>query len=301
MVFQRSFCNDTAGFYLEMDRPPISLDLRAFQASERSWALPVPQASTLLFFFKAAFYWKTDEVIFLNSATDLDDATDWRPVRPLGRGGYGLVGLWQKLGRNGTVLDSMAIKQQKYRENDASQACFTTGEDGMSYEAQLMHQFNRENCGNIIKLRGFKDNRPERLWRYYFEFAPHGDLRLLKTNYRAWNTYLPEEFLWHLFHGLATAALALADGEYFSYRDGKQDGRMKDCFVVHFDLKPENVALGDPIDEMPAHFSNYPVAKMMDFGLARLTGPADLYNPIGYWSLATAGYKPPVRQIDTLF
>ncbi len=275
--------------------PPIKLDLENFQHRVWSWQRPVQGALQDPFFYRAVYYWGEDETLFLNSATDLDDDKGWRPVRPLGKGAYGIVGLWQKMDNRGTVLDSLAIKQQKYRSNTESQDMFMV-ESGMAYEAALMHQLNQQGCINIVQLRGFKDNPIEKLWRFYFEFAEWGDLRLLETNYRAWNTYLPEEFLWHIFHGLANAGLALAMGEF--HEVGEEDGTPTDSYVLHFDLKPENVVLGNPIDKMPTHFSNYPVAKVTDFGLARLTNQADRRNPVGYRGFGTPGYLPPVRLMD---
>jgi serine/threonine protein kinase len=283
-----------------MSDSPITLDLANFDAEAPTWRHPILHASSLWFFIKTLYHWKLDEAIFLNSDPDLDDDTNWRPARPLGRGGYGLVGLWEKLDENGNLLDSIAIKQQKYMATQEEQESLTVGGNGLSYEAELMHQLNAFDCPNIIKLKGFKDNEAERLWRYYFEFADFGNLHDLKVNYMAWNTYLPEEFLWHVFHSLATAGLALGDSDFHEYRDGTANLRLENWFVVHFDLKPQNVVLGKPVDKMSSHFSNYPVVKMMDFGLARITGPADPNNPSGYWTRATPGHKPPVRLSETL-
>jgi serine/threonine protein kinase len=255
-----------------MARPPIDLDLVNFHAQAPSWRVSVPRPSASLFFARLLCHWELDTAHFLNSHTDLEDNQDWRPIRALGKGGYGLVGLWQKIDEKGTVLDSIAIKQQKRPYHGS----------GWSYEAELMHQLNGAKCNNIIKLRGFRAHQAEKLWRYYFEFAPFGNLHDLKINYMAWNTYLPEEFLWHIFHGLATAGLQLGGAEYWQYRDGEPYALLEDHFVLHFDLKPQNVVLGDLVDESPIHFSNYPVAKVMDFGLARITGPDDPENPRRY-------------------
>lgn len=270
--------------------PPITLDLDNFQFSEDSWRVPVDDAMDDPFFFKSVFHWGQEETLFLTSATDLDDDTDWRPVRPLGKGGYGIVGLWQKTDSDWTVLDSLAIKQQKYRNGKSQEELMASS--GIAYEAALMYQLNEQDCPNIIQLRGFKDHPLDRLWRFYFEFAEWGDLRRLEVHYRAWNTYLPEEFLWQVFHGLATAALALRVGEF--YEVGETSGPLTDDYIVHFDLKPENIVLGDPDGDSPLQFSNYPVAKMADFGLARFTNHLDLRNPGWYRGLGTPGYIPPV-------
>lgn len=275
--------------------PPITLDLQNFKHRELSWRDLVPGALQDPFFYRASYYWGEVETRFLLSATDLDDDTDWRPVRPLGKGGYGIVGLWQKIDNKDTVLDSLAIKQQRYRSTAETRKLFTV-ESKMAYEAALLYQLNKQGCSNIVQLRGFKDNPSEELWRFYFEFAEWGDLRLLETNYRAWNTYLPEEFLWHIFHGLANAGLALAVGGF--YEVGQADGPETDSYILHFDLKPANIVLSNPVDKMPSHFSNYPVAKVTDFGLARVTNKDDWMNPGAYRSFGTPGYLPPVRLIN---
>jgi serine/threonine protein kinase len=278
---------------------PIILDLYDFQTRNRSWRNARFGALRDSLFLRAYAVWGSRWAYFLKSATDLDDETDWRPIRPLGKGGYGLVGLWQKFNKEGAVIDSLAIKQQKYKRN---QAIFEVdGSDGnhLAIEAVLMSRLNALKCENIIQLRGFRNNSFERLWRFYFEFAQWGDLRTLINNYRAWDTYLPEEFLWSIFHGLANAAYELRKGPD-GYRDlltGKkyEEG---EAFVVHFDLKPDNIFLADPTDpaEEP-QFSNYPIVKMADFGLSQLSHPADELNPIYYRTFGTEGYRSPVRYL----
>jgi serine/threonine protein kinase len=121
------------------------------------------------------------------------------------------------------------------------------------------------------------------------------DLCTLRENYRAWNTYLPEEFLWHTFHGLVATALRLETGPFQDFVTGKTYENEGEKVVVHFDLKPENVFLGEPVDTQPSHFSNYPCIKLADFGLAAMTGPDDMYNPRKYRGLGTTSYQPPVR------
>lgn len=123
-------------------KEPIQSNLFDFQAKASSWRYPAPGALSDPFFFKAAHYWTEDQVYSLTAPTDLDDDEVWRPVRPLGEGGFGCVGLWQKFDRNGTVIDSMAIKQQKYLNKEASQAGMALGAYGLTKEAALMLELN---------------------------------------------------------------------------------------------------------------------------------------------------------------
>lgn len=267
------------------------LSLTDFQARAPSWRRIDPAVYASPFFGKAAYHWDHEVFGFLTGYTDLDDDDhDWRPVRPLGKGGFGIVGLWQKFNNYDTVKDSIAIKQQAYDEDEEFQASMTIGEDGLAMEAAIMQQLNVHGNRNIIRLRDFKNNAAEKLWRFYFEFAPYGDLRVLQSNYRAWSTYFPEDFLWHVFHGLANAALTLHEGPFH----GLDGGFIEGPYVLHFDLKPSNIFLSDPVDEEDYDFSNFPTVKMADFGVAKLTSPDDSQNPKDYRGLGTKGYHPPV-------
>lgn len=272
-----------------------SLDLSDFQAKASTWKHVKSDAFDNLFFFKAIALWKFPTIIsFLFSDPDLDNNKDWRPVRPLGQGGFGSVGLWQRFDKDGTVKDSIAIKQQRHPRSDQSKSEMILGDKGLAKEAEIMRQLNDFEDPNIIKLRGFRNHAREELWRFYLEFAPWGDLRLLINNYCAWNTHFPEDFLFHVFHGLAHAALGLAAGSFFDYNDRDAQYEEGQACVVHFDLKPENVFLADPIVRREYQYFNYPAIKMGDFGLAVITGPFDVWNPKIYKNRGTPGYIPPV-------
>lgn len=286
------------------------LDLTEFQSQPKiSWKYPAINAIKKTFFFKAACLWGGELLYFLTSEHEIDGAhsADWIPIRPLGQGGFGVVGLWQRFDDSNEAIDSMAIKQQEYRRTDIQQRTLTLGNNGLAKEAFLMNQLNLRMDPHIIWLRDFKNKSPERAWRFYFEFAPWSDLSVLKANYRAWNVYFPEEFLWHLFHGLARAALQLSTGlfERPVFGTGQQTRSDETAYVVHFDLKPENIFLSEPIDpededEDDHYFSNYPTVKMADFGVAQMTRPSDLYNPSAYRASGTRGYRPPVSCLDKL-
>jgi hypothetical protein len=43
-------------------------------------------------------------------------------------------------------------------------------------------------------------------------------------------------------------------------------------------------------------FKTYPVIKLADFGLARLTGPDDGKNPVGFYGQGSNAYKAPVSR-----
>jgi serine/threonine protein kinase len=68
--------------------------------------------------------------------------------------------------------------------------------------------------------------------------------------------------------------------------------------MIHFDLEPENIFLGDPVDQDDTDFSNYSTVKMADFGLAQVTGARDPENPSNYRHFGTLAYRPPVSYLD---
>jgi serine/threonine protein kinase len=296
---------------------PRPLDLVDFRVRGWPWEFPKPKASEDPFFFKAFSHWKPEQAYFLLSTTDIDDDEGdhlWEPVRPLGQGGFGIVGLWEKRDEQRRLVDSMAIKQQRYMRGPV-QELMTDSKTGLSKEAFIMYQLNQAGNENIILLRSFKDNDIERLWRFYLEYSPGGDLEQLRSNYIAWNTYLPEPFLWHVFEGLASAASTLHTGPFNDPYTGETLHRNLGM-VIHLDLKPANILLGDvPARKnaekdagedgneedgeedqawSEARLWNYPTVKMADFGLAKLTHPNDKANPESYRRLGTSGYRPPV-------
>jgi len=221
------------------------------------------------------------------------------------------------------VIDEMAVKETKVQENGA----WFDKPKRLAKEAVLHHHMNKSEIENIIQLRGYKEvlnARPEhpghgnlpksfdmeenKLWRFYLEFSPHGELSRLMDRYRAWNQYLPEAFLWHVFDSLALALVAkaelptdpneLPDNTYY-----KEDDR-----IIHFDIKPENIFLGytQPFSGVSAKkyggmaqlggkkTALYPLVKLGDFGIADLVGGVeDNTNPYVLWGAGTPFYKAP--------
>ena len=150
------------------------------------------------------------------------------------------------------------------------------------------------------------------VWRYYLDHAPYGDLDGLMLRYRAFNRYLPELFLWHVFDSLATAICKLEFKEP-PFSTGIDH-------VLHLDIKPANILLGYEIahdddhiggfqalqhllDEMnfkeKAGFPQYPSIKIADFGVSSFS---EHDRPVKFNSLrarGTFGFMPPVRNALT--
>lgn len=230
----------------------------------------------------------------------------WLAERLLGAGAFGRVGLWVSRDKNGQIIDEMAVKEQDYEET-----CIW--DKGVPEEAVYNELMNRDGIENIQRLRGFKSYRApgdnpvlryageyrDRRWRYYFEYAPYGSLERLITRYRAWNQYLPESFLWHVFDSLAQILVTFDETgpEVKEHKTGMV--RTADR-LIHMDIKPDNIFLGyeQPFDDQDhkygGHQSNvYPMVKIGDFGVATLTSVKDRENPWRLWGTGTRYYKPP--------
>lgn len=234
---------------------------------------------------------------FLFSDPDMGDGRQWEMVRPLGRGGFGSVGLWQRT-KDGVVIDEMAIKQADHKP-------FLDVQDGLAREAVLQKQLNNRNNENILVLRRYKFYTSQRKYRFYLEFCPHGDLERLRSRYRAYRTHLPE-CLWHLFKSLADVVSEMSQGPWTDL-SGNHLPRLDASYMLHMDLKPVNVFLGydkdtsyQGNDETPGPLSGYPTIKISDFGLANVTNSSDPGNPRDYWGNGTPNFIPPVSQYTVL-
>ena len=218
---------------------------------------------------------------FLDSTPGNDRMDDsWQPVRALGKGAFGMVGLWEKRNRKGNITDSVAIKEMKRGLNPDSQL---QRSPTLAKEAVMMQQLNSAEQGrgwqtknNILRLRSFKFFPGTNKWRFYLEFAEHGDCYKLMHSYRAWDTYFPEEFLWHTFHSFAKVALVMEQGPFTHPESLKPNNGP----VLHIDIKPENIFLGKP--DKKALFTKYPTIKVADFGLSEMTHQEDPDNPSQY-------------------
>lgn len=146
-----------------------------------------------------------------------DADKEWGPVRLLGKGGFGLVGLWEKRDNDNKAVDRVAIKQAKVLEDKS----LYLGDSPplLLKEAVVHHDLNTKNADAFPWLRRYKYQpvqpalatrfRVPDAQRMYLEFCEHGDLDGLRSKYRLWDQYLPELFLWRLFYQLAVAGDAL--------------------------------------------------------------------------------------------
>ncbi|ERF72103.1 hypothetical protein EPUS_02894 [Endocarpon pusillum Z07020] len=228
---------------------------------------------------------------FLRSRFGLSRETDhqWFPVRPLGKGGFGGVAVWEKRDSLGNVVEETALKQSKW---DLSLAL--PDQQHNAREGAIMYQLNHMNSDYIVFMKAFRclidPENTGATWRFYFEYCPYGDLGRLKSRYKAWGTYLPEAFLWRTFHSMAEVARLMKNGKFRELN--MESAPTIPCVLIHSDIKPPNIFLGyHAHPKSPWHV--YPVVKVGDFGLASLTNHLDPRNPQSFVKNGTAWYLPP--------
>jgi hypothetical protein len=92
-------------------------------------------------------------VNLLRSRFGLSRSTDeeWFPVRPLGKGGFGGVAVWERRNSAGEVLEETAVKQAKWEGRLAVKRS-----PAIAKEAAIMQQLNKKRSDNIVYLKAFK-------------------------------------------------------------------------------------------------------------------------------------------------
>jgi serine/threonine protein kinase len=80
-------------------------------------------------------------------------------------------------------------------------------------------------------------------------------------------SHIPEPAIWHIFESLIKAGLVMERG-FANRRDERPDRGWQD--IVHLDIKPDNVFIGDYPTDNPnkrsENFAMYPTFKLGDFG-----------------------------------
>jgi hypothetical protein len=241
--------------------------------------------------------------------------TDWGPIRPLRKGGYGTVGLWQKRDGQNRIVDEVVCKEMRLpTREEKPDGGFDRDDyelDHMSNrrlltEAAIHRDINKQHPGVSPHLRAYKflqDNGPgSGRYRFYVEYCPHGSLGRICSLYRCWNTFLPEVFVWHVFYSLARACEALrdnppADSKMLHWprtRREDYDDIREDLYCLHMDMKPINFLLGYPHEGQ-----EYPSALLNDYGVSVYTshtGDGPTKNPTDLFWRGTRPYQPTVGE-----
>ncbi|KAL8775998.1 MAG: hypothetical protein Q9213_008413, partial [Squamulea squamosa] len=208
----------------------------------------------------------------------------WQGVKPLGKGGFGMAGMWERRGEDNDIVDRMVIKQIGKHRSDKDKAW----DPSHPLEVELMRALKAK--ANIVQIKGYRRYLHQEVHRIYMEYCSFGDLHGLITEYRARRQYMPEPFICHVFLHLARACQALLQphspkSDPTKYKDQSRN------MIAHLDIKPRNVFLGESSNERVDNAMRYPEVKLGDFGVGRFTGVADKRNPWAYRGQGTEGYK----------
>jgi serine/threonine protein kinase len=242
--------------------------------------------------------------LFSNPYVEDDNNNEqWVPLKVLGAGGNGNVVAYVKKNSMGEVIDSLAIKQHPA----GGEFSAWVGSNEMSNEAFFQSQLNSADQDDVfVKLRRYKYYSFGPHCRLYMELAANGDLWTLRERYRAFDKYIPELWLWHIFETLALACITMEqcpkNWEPMFESDEDQPGPTK--YILHCDIKPENIFIFDTTyHKVPKvrntdfktydlNFPALPKIKLGDFGLTEVTFPGDYENPENLVA-GTYGYIPP--------
>ncbi|CAG8951817.1 hypothetical protein HYFRA_00005621 [Hymenoscyphus fraxineus] len=189
----------------------------------------------------------------------------------LGRGGYGVVGLWQYNGPGNPAVTQVAVKSTIIEYFDRKNPKWLR-------EGTILKMAQAAKSPHIIRLFGnqSRDRAAGDIYsdviRLFMEFCPGGDLHnLYEERWAARKRgVLPEvplleADLWCIFHCLALGVGALDRGtEDLTSRAPLSWDR--NHHIVHYDLKPENVFFSNRDKD----HTRVPLVKIADFGLARL-------------------------------
>ncbi|EGE86204.1 NEK protein kinase [Blastomyces dermatitidis ATCC 18188] len=186
------------------------------------------------------------------------EENQWIYMGELGEGGFGYVQCWEWYPFGNRDPIRFAVKDT---QNDQFWHDYCS-------EGNLTRRVNATGCPNVVKVYDWIDLDPQppeliahnRTFRILYEYYEGGSLSNLYTHYMEYKLLLPEAFLWHLFHEIATALLYCAHGHEGPMR--KPDWEE----IIHKDVKPGNILLG----AVPSPNSEelYPTCYLSDFGLA---------------------------------
>ena len=166
-------------------------------------------------------------------------------VRDLGKGGEGVVKLWQDT-RTGQLI---VAKKLMYRSGRTP------------YEAKMlmrMPKFER-----IISCLGVEsDSSLSQSRTILLEYCNSGDLN---RYYKSLTGQCPEPFIWHVFKQLSEALAFIHNGIGVQSEGHSQAWTT----IIHRDIKPSNVLLTSP---RPGE--KFPNVRLGDFGLAKCFSPS---------------------------
>ncbi|KIV82570.1 hypothetical protein PV11_04671 [Exophiala sideris] len=225
---------------------------------------------------------------------NLPGEEEWRFERPLGKGSYGAAALFVKVDETQKVVDEFALKVADLNPK----SLVHKNKVDLTHEAAIMAQTNDWKTDSIVRLRQF--NVAGEYARYYFEFCPYESLETLRLMYKAWNTYLPELFLWHVFSSLAEGCARLGSGPFKNLASSRFGQNMPEGYLLHNDIKTENILLGSNVT-LDGERKWYPIPKIADFGLSIITSPNEaLRNQARFLQVGSRAWYPPEQRVSSM-
>ncbi|KAL8737972.1 MAG: hypothetical protein Q9181_001194 [Wetmoreana brouardii] len=218
----------------------------------------------------------------------------WKGRKPLGRGTFGMAGMWEKELEDGSLdVGTLHSRVGRFSAKDIQQV--VVKQIGPSekqpwnptkpMEATVLFNINLlPNPTGCVGYRGYQCYDQRQAHRIYMEYCPNGDLHKLIKKYRTKRRLLPEAFIWDVFYNLALACQSLATTCCIRGHVGCSE-------FVHLDIKPANVFLTEKGDWDEGTNILYATAKLGDFGLTVCTGHNDDGNPNHYKGGGTPHYK----------
>lgn len=224
---------------------------------------------------------------------------NWQGAWMLDGGAQSYGGRFVQANQHNTVIDRVVEKTTYQSQNDWASMVRFVNDPVMGREpseahchrvlSQITSPLGPGNWLNVPRIRTPAEvNDRYRYYRLSMEYCPHGDLWDFCQNYE---DYLPEPFLWRVFHALAQVTIAMKIGLYHPTAALAHPGMGPWDEIVHLDLKPGNIFLAAPSDHF---FPAYPTPLVGDFGSAIRTTPTDPLNPNIYLhSVQTRGFVAP--------
>ncbi|KEF51845.1 serine/threonine protein kinase, partial [Exophiala aquamarina CBS 119918] len=220
--------------------------------------------------------------------TNEDQDAEWECKDLLGKGAFGVVGLWVKSDAKGRVLDAIAIKQTNAERRERT----SRGETTLPWEALIMNELQQRGCTNIVQIRRiiyFPLEKPVQ-WRFYMEVSRFGTMTDLIEAYMDKGLRLPEAFIWQAFNEFAKVAVHMSCARFHKSVAPKGENP----FVLHLDLKHDNVLLGEPPSREDG--LHYPSVRVADWGLAEFTSIESSENSDKWRGYGTLCWMPPEQR-----